>query len=214
MIKIDPRVKNGIEWAVCIIIAIILALLFRHFIGTPTVVKQTSMKTTLMPNDRLFLNRFIVTTGGEFKRGDIITFEAPSVSQVGLNADLSNPVAIYNRKSSGWFDDFKYYFLEIGKTSYIKRIIGVAGDHVEIKNNKVYLNDVELEENYLQEGMVTTAEGGAYTNVTVPDGYIFAMGDNRTGSTDCRHFGCVPIEKIEGKVLFRFWPFNKFGKVN
>ena len=214
MIKVDPRVKNVLEWVVCIIVALILALLFRHFIGTPTVVKQTSMKSTLIPNDRLFLNRWIVTTHGEFKRGDIITFEAPSVSQVGLNADLSNPVAKYTRESKGGFDDFCYYFLEIGKTSYIKRIIGVAGDHVEIKNNKVYLNEEELDEPYLDEGMITTGEGGAFTNIVVPEGYVFAMGDNRTGSTDCRMFGCIPIEKIEGKVLFRFWPLNKFGKVN
>jgi len=48
----------------------------------------------------------------------------------------------------------------------------------------------------------------------VPEGYIFAIGDNRTQSKDCREFGCIPIEKIEGKVWIRFWPFDVFGKVD
>ena len=52
-----------------------------------------------------------------------------------------------------------------------------------------------------------------FNNFTVPDNCVFAMGDNRPGSTDCRSFGCIPLEKIEGKVLFRFWPFSKFGGV-
>lgn len=47
----------------------------------------------------------------------------------------------------------------------------------------------------------------------VPEGTVFAMGDNRSESHDCRAFGCVPQDKIESIVLFRFWPFDKFGKV-
>ena len=54
---------------------------------------------------------------------------------------------------------------------------------------------------------------GNFTGFTVPENCVFCLGDNRTGSRDCRSFGCIPLEKIEGKVLFRFWPLNKFGKV-
>ena len=53
-----------------------------------------------------------------------------------------------------------------------------------------------------------------FNNFTVPENCVFALGDNRTGSTDCRSFGCIPLDKIEGKVLFRFWPFSKFGGVD
>ena len=64
------------------------------------------------------------------------------------------------------------------------------------------------------KGVVTDNLGGAFTDITVPEGYVFLLGDNRVQSTDCRRFGCVPIEKIEGKVLIRFWPLNLFGKVD
>lgn len=57
-------------------------------------------------------------------------------------------------------------------------------------------------------------KAGVYTDIIVPKGYVFAMGDNRGHSTDCRSFGCVPIERIESRVAFRFWPFSKLGKVD
>lgn len=59
----------------------------------------------------------------------------------------------------------------------------------------------------------TITESYLLTDFTVPEGYVFAMGDNRQKSTDCRDFGCIPIEKIEGTVLIRFWPLHKMGKV-
>jgi len=205
------NMKEVIEWIICIVIAVTLALLVRHFVGTPTVVRQGSMQTTLMPGDRLILNRWAITTHQEIKRGEIITFEEPSIIE-SSNFDKDNPVAIYNNEPKGIFGKFIYYVLEANKTSYIKRVIGVGGDHILIENGKVYLNGEELKEDYLQEGMETPRMGEFY-DLTVPEGYIFAMGDNREGSQDCRMFGCIPIEKVESKVVIRFWPFSKFGKV-
>ncbi len=57
-------------------------------------------------------------------------------------------------------------------------------------------------------------ESAVFNDFIVPQGYIFAMGDNRTRSTDCRAIGCIPIEKIEGIVVLRFWPLSNFGKIN
>ena len=133
--------------------------------------------------------------------------------------DLSNPVATYNYEPDGILKKFSYYVLEKGKKSYIKRVIGLPGDYVEIRNGGVYINGERLEENYLKAGVVTDmVQGGRdvsyFNNFTVPENHVFAMGDNRPGSTDCRSFGCIPLEKIEGKVLFRFWPFSKFGGVD
>ncbi len=211
-INISPKVKNILEWIYCIIIAIVLALLFRYFIGTPTVVQQPSMYNTLEEGQRLILNRWIRTIHGEYKRGDIITFEAPSDPvPSAFKVDMDNPVAIYDYKPKGIFAKFNYYVLEFTKTSYIKRVIGVGGDRIRIEEGKVYLNDEELDEPYLREGIIT--EGGTFSNITVPEGYVFVMGDNRPHSTDSRSFGCIPVRKIESKVWIRFWPFSKFGKV-
>lgn len=208
----NPKVKNILEWVYCIVIAVILALVVRNFIGTPTIVKQESMYPTLKPNQRLILNRLPITFKGKIKKGDIITFEAPSVTTIPIeDADMSNPVAIYNNEPKGLWNKFIYYGLEIGKTTYIKRVIAVAGEHLEIKDNKVYINGKEYEEPYLDSSVVTTSLDGAFTDFIVPEGYVFAMGDNRPKSTDCRAFGCIPINKIEGKVAFRFWPLNTWG---
>lgn len=206
--------KEIFEWAYCIVIAVVLALLVKYYVGTPTIVKQTSMYPTFSPNDRLILNRLYRTCKTEPKRGDIITFEAPSVNYTnGEKADLSNPVAIYNNKPQGVISKFFYNVVELGKTSYIKRVVALPGEHVQIKDGKVYINGEELQEDYLAEGVTTEAEGGQFLDFIVPEGTVFAMGDNRSHSADSRRFGCIPYEKIEGKVVLRFWPLNVFGTV-
>ena len=209
----NPKVKDLLEWIYCIVIALVLAVLFRYFIGTPTVVKQPSMFDTLEDGQRLWLNRWVRTVNGEYHRGEIVTFEAPSEPIVSLEkADNNNPKAIYDEDPEGIFSKFAYYVLEINKTSYIKRIIGIEGDHIKIEDGKVFLNGEELEEPYLNEDVVT--ESRVYTDIIVPEDYVFVMGDNRSHSTDSREFGCVPVERLESRVAFRFWPFSKFGKVD
>jgi len=208
------KIKEILEWVYCIVIAVVLALLVRYFIGTPTIVQQPSMFPTLKQGHRLILNRTIRTFNGVPDRGDIITFEAPSKVYVSsAEADLQNPVAEYEHNINGIFSKFRYYVLELGKDSYIKRVIGLPGEHVKIENGKVYINGEELAEDYLQDNVVTGDLNGPYTDLVVPEGCLFVMGDNRAQSTDSRRFGCIPLEKMEGKVWIRFWPFDLFGKV-
>lgn len=210
--KADSKIKDILEWAYCIIIAVVLALLFRYYIGTPTIVKQPSMYNTLEEGQRLILSRWTRTVKGTYKRGDIITFEAPSQTQMStFDVDMNNPVAIYDYKPKEIFAKFSYYVLEFNKTSYIKRVIGVAGDHIKIESGKVYLNGQELNEPYLRDGIKT--EQKVFTDIIVPENCVFVMGDNRPQSMDSRSFGCIPLEKVESKVVIRFWPLNKFGKV-
>ena len=211
----NEKVKDILEWIYCIVIAVILALLFRYFIGTPTIVKQPSMYPTLIQDQRLWLNRWNRTIKKMPERGDIITFEAPSKKSYTYNEiDQNNPVAKYDSEPKSLWGKFTYYVLELNKDSYIKRVIALPGEHVEIKDGKVYINDQELQEDYLQPGIVTDVVGSGYDNFVVPDNYVFAMGDNRNHSTDCRAFGCIPLEKIESKVFIRIWPLNLWGKVN
>ena len=213
--KIDPKAKEILEWVYCIIIAVVLALLVRYFVGTPTIVKQPSMYPTLKENQRLWLNRWDRTWKKMPQRGDIITFEAPSEMYLTESQIESNDVtAKYEDEPKSLVGKFVYYVLEISKTSYIKRVIALPGEHVEIKDGKVYINGEEFKEDYLQPGVVTDLTKGELSDFVVPENSVFAMGDNRSQSTDCRAFGCIPLEKIESKVFIRFWPLNLFGKVN
>lgn len=201
-------IKEILEWVYCIIIALVLALAIRYFVGTPTIVQQPSMWPTLQQNQRLILNRLIRTFNKTPKRGDIITFEAPSSSYAeGVKAS-------YEKEPTNIWSKFTYYVLEINKTSYIKRVIALPGEHVKIEDGKVYINGNELQESYLQENVTTEAQNQFLVDFIVPNDYVFAMGDNRLQSSDCRVFGCIPIKKIESKVWIRFWPFNVFGKVD
>ncbi len=202
--------REAFEWIMCILIAFALAVTIKFFIFTPTLVKQSSMYPTIFDGERVFVNRLTRTFKLKIDRGDIVTLEAPSgsISQDNIRA---------------YYDDFKgikwftYEVLEIGKISYIKRVIGIAGDTIKIEDGKVYLNGEELDESeYLPDGTQTYISD-TFTHIksefTVPEGYVFAMGDNRSYSRDCRELGCIPIEKIEGKVLFRLWPISKFGGI-
>lgn len=208
----SEKAKDILEWIYCIIIALVLALLFRYFIATPTIVKQRSMFPTLKENQRLLLNRTYRITKNYPERGDIITFEAPSVMEIPQSeVDQSKPMARYEKEPTNIFSKFVYYVVEVTKKSFIKRVIALPGEHVKIENNAIYINGEKLEEDYLREDVKT--ESDKFNDFIVPEGYIFAVGDNREHSTDCRSFGCIPINKLEGKVIFRLWPFDVFGKI-
>ena len=89
----------------------------------------------------------------------------------------------------------------------IKRIIGMPKDTVSKKDNTVYVNDEELEEDYAY------GETSDYEEITLGDDEYFILGDNRPISKDSRYFGPVKEDEIIGKVIFRLWPFNKFGTI-
>ncbi len=206
------KLKDIFEWIYCIIIAVVLALLIRYYVGTPTIVKQKSMYPTFKQNERLILNRIYRTKHTVPQRGEVITFESPSLSYVNPEeADSDNPTAKYEKEPKGWFEKFVYNVLEINKISYIKRVIALPGEHLEIKDGKVFINGEELQEDYLDENIETDTTEGAFYDIIVPDGTVFVMGDNREHSSDSRRFGCIPYEKIESKVWLRFWPLNVFG---
>lgn len=202
--------KEILEWIFCIVIALILAMLFKIFIAVPTIVKHESMVPTLQENQRLILNRTFRITGSKPKVGDMITFEAPSKTYDELSKNQSNPVAVYDKQTNGILNKLWYHVFEVTKVSYIKRVIATEGQHVVIKDGKVYVDEKELEETYLSPTVKT--ESKIFNDFIVPEGTIFAMGDNREKSLDCRELGCIPLDKIEGIVIFRFWTLDKICK--
>lgn len=213
--ELSSKTKDILEWIACILIALVLALVIRYYVGTPTIVQQVSMYPTLKQNQRLILNRWVRTTKTMPNRGDIITFEAPSSDSYILptQSDSNNVTAKYSNEPTSFFGKLVRYGLEIGKDSYIKRVIALPGEHVQIKDGKVFINGEQLQEDYLPSGIVTDVTGAGFDDFVVPENCVFAMGDNRNHSTDCRAFGCIPLEKIESKVWIRIWPLNLWGKV-
>lgn len=98
---------------------------------------------------------------------------------------------------------------------YIKRIMGLPGDQVMVKNSDLYINGQLLQENYTS-AKINLWEGGFLRDgvpATIPRNEIFVMGDNRPRSSDSREFGPVPLDSIIGQVFFRYFPANKMGQV-
>lgn len=205
--KIKKIFKEIAEWVICFVIAYILYLVLNYFLGTVSGVKQVSMLPTAVEGERLLIQRPTIFKK-EIKYGDIITFEAPLEDNT--NIDSQDFVADYYEYKG--INSFMHNFVGIGKMSYIKRVIGLPGDHIVIADDGfVYRNDERLNENYLKDGM--TNQAGIYIDVVVPEDSVFVMGDNRLESKDSRYFGCIPKSKINGYVLCRIWPLNKIGKL-
>ena len=99
-------------------------------------------------------------------------------------------------------------------TPFIKRVIGVGGDTVEVKDGEVYVNGTVLVEPYLfadAPGDPPDPTVAAQESWTVPKGELFLMGDHRANSADSRSFGTVPVSQIIGRAWLRYWPINVFG---
>ena len=94
--------------------------------------------------------------------------------------------------------------------SYIKRVIGLAGDRVRIENGQVYVNGDAIDEDYVPSDY---ADARSYPEITVPTGSYFVLGDHRTMSNDSRDFGPVNERFIYGKAVFGYWPMEKLGRL-
>ena len=153
------------------------------FLMQPHQVNGNSMYPSFEDKEYLMTDK-ISYRMGEPVRGDVVVFHAPAGAHcpTGTGCD------------------------------FIKRVIGLPGDIVEVTNGKYYINNKELPEAYLPEEFVTYS--GSFTGggpVVVPPNEYFVSGDNRSHSSDSRAFGFVPKGNIVGKVFFRYWPPGRVG---
>ena len=166
------------EWVQAIVIAVVVAFLVKTFVFGVVQVEGSSMEPTLQTNDRMILWKL----GYDPEPGDIVVFS--------------------NTMTNG--------------NPWIKRVIATEGDHVRIdySTNKVYVNDKLQSEPYINVCLCSSCSGdsmkprGEFNDIVVPEGCIFAMGDNRNHSEDCRSIGPVSENDIMGKAILRFWPFK------
>ncbi|MEJ2264796.1 MAG: signal peptidase I [Anaerolineales bacterium] len=104
-------------------------------------------------------------------------------------------------------DVIVFHFPRDPEQEYIKRVIGLPGDHVEINNGSVYVNGHKLDENYI------AADPAYKITEEVPDDALFVLGDNRNNSSDSHNWGPVPLNFVVGKAIFVYWPPTNWGAI-
>ncbi|MCK4509399.1 MAG: signal peptidase I [Desulfuromonadales bacterium] len=188
-----PKKSQLRDWSEALIVAAILALIIRTFVIQAFKIPSGSMEDTLLIGDHLLVSKFIYGLQVPFsddpilsirdpERGDVIVFEFPE-------------------------DKDKSYF---NRRDFIKRVIGVPGDKIQIRNKNVYVNG----ERYLtpeavyKDGNMTAGPRDNMPLITVPADNYFVMGDNRDRSYDSRFWRFVDRSAIKGKAFIKYWSWN------
>lgn len=177
-----------------VIIAFIIAMLLKSSVFAIPEVGMSSMENTLIEGDRV-LEFKLSYTFKEPKRGDIIVFDKDNVKQGFVSNYIKEVKETINIVRG-----------RIPRNHLIKRVIGVPGDEIVIKDGCVYINDELLNEVYIKG---ETFAKGMEVPIVVPEGKVFAMGDNREVSLDSRELGFIDYKQIEGEAVTRIWPLNK-----
>jgi signal peptidase I len=186
--KIKSKVQEYIE---AIIIAILIALVIRTFAIQAFKIPSRSMVPTLLVGDQILVNKFIYGVKIPYLRKMIIPVTNPERGDI--------VVFIYPNDRS---------------KDFIKRVIGIAGDKIEIKNKRIFINDKEYSDSYgvysdnlIYPGVIQPRDN--FGPVTVPQNSLFVMGDNRDESSDSRYWGFVDIKDVEGKAFIIYWSWDR-----
>lgn len=199
-VAVSPKKPWYREWSEAMFVAIILALIIRTFLFQAFKIPSGSMLDTLLIGDHLLVNKFIYGTHVPYisddkylkirdpERGDVIVFEFPG-------------------------DEGKSYF---EKRDFIKRVIGLPGDTIEVKAKHVYVNGqpftIPAEKHKDADMIPAVASPRDFTGpIKVPADSYFVMGDNRDYSFDSRFWGFVHISKIKGLAFIKYWSWNSEG---
>ena len=194
------------EMALLLTIALVLALLIKAFLVQAFYIPSESMEPTLRPGDRVLVNELAYRSEPP-RRGDIIVFRSP------VETGDSNPVsAFWHWLTAG------LGFGSGGRTDYIKRVIGLPGETVEIKNGTVFVTPVRGHQFRLREPYLSaTKDLESFGPFHVPAGGLFVMGDNRAHSGDSRWtpqnggLGYIPIDHVIGRAFVSVWPPGRTG---
>lgn len=179
------------DWTYSIVIALALAMCIHIFIFVPTRVSGESMVPTLHNGQYLIVSKIGHVFREEPEYGEIVIIDSRVKRARDWGDDLTEPAHNYLS-----FVDSSF------ATNYIwvKRVIGKAGDRLAFHDGHVYRNGMQLQEPYTNGPMKFALDG----EITVPEGTVFVMGDNRNHSADSRFIGPVPIDHVLGTVVYEF----------
>ena len=186
--------KSLLNWILTIILSFIMANLINTYLFRITAVSGTSMEPTFCKDDVVFLSR-IPYIFEEPKHGDILVFDKDVVDfpkRHNFFTDMADSLK-YNIISQ------KLFGIKGSNKYWIKRVIGVEGDIISVRDKKIYRNGELLEETYILNPDYEYDQGDFI--YSVGEGYLFVMGDNRGDSVDSREIGLVPVNAVIGKVV-------------
>jgi len=194
-----------------VVIALLIALVIRAFLFQVFWIPSASMQPTFDINDRIIVDRIshgIQNPLYDMNDSPIFLFNIPN-PLYNTNFPLSGYRNIVEWGALGRFDIivFKYPKDPLGtRRDFIKRIIGLPGEEVEIKKGVVYIDNQPLIEEHSM-----FKDSFYMKKIKVPNKHYFVMGDNRPNSADSRYWGFVPKDNVIGMALLRIWPVTKFG---
>ena len=183
------------EAAGVLFLAVVVAVLVKVFLVQAFFIPSESMIPTLEIDDRVLVSRIAYVLDGP-DRGEVIVFDMPMEYE-----DPPEPI---------WESMVRHVVEAVGirvarVEDLIKRVIAVGGDRLEVRDNRVVVNGLVLDEPYVPPGARMADLGPVY----IPDGHVWVMGDNRDNSRDSRSFGPVPVDTIVGRAFIRFWPVSR-----
>jgi signal peptidase I len=195
-----PRHSFVREIPILVLIALVIAIVIKTFLVQAFYIPSESMERTLTPGDRVLVSKLSYVLG-DIHRDNVVVFSNP------------NQVAVPDR---GPLLGFLHWlgeglgFAQPENEDLIKRVIGLPGDTVAIRDNAVYVNGEPIDEPYLPPG--AKACNGSYPQTTVPPAHLWVLGDNRCHSGDSRYgLGMVPEENVVGRAFVIIWPFPDAG---
>jgi signal peptidase I len=198
-----PLVRSAIELIVIVAVALGLALAIQAFLVKPYEIPSGSMQPTLHVGQRVLVNRI----GSHFSSpavGDIIVFHPPA-NETCLNGSQGETQTGTPLPSA--CDAVQHH---ASTQTYIKRVVGVGGDRLSIRDGHVYRNGVREADSYTTK-CLGAAECNFPARITVPHGDYYMMGDNRPNSLDSRFWGPVPKAWIIGEAVMTYWPPDRIG---
>jgi signal peptidase I len=193
------------ELPILIGVALIVAVIIKTFLFQAFFIPSGSMQETLQIDDRVLVSK-VSYAFGDLSFADVIVFDDP---RGGFDAptDSVTTRAVRNLLES--------IGLATPESEFIKRVVGLPGDTVELVKNQLFVNGVAIDEPYLAADAVPpstcSAGGHDYGPEVIPEGHVMVMGDNRCHSSDGRRFGPVPDEAIVGKAFIIIWPPSRWS---
>ena len=185
------------ELPILILIALVVAVVIKTFFIQAFFIPSGSMKETLQVNDRVLVNK-LAYRFGDIQRGDVIVFDDPRGDAAETSESVIGALVRNLAESVG---------LSTPQSEFIKRVVALEGETIEVVDGTVFIDGAPLDEAYLRPGLRLRD----FDAVTVPEGEVFVMGDNRNSSVDSTVFGPIPVSDIVGKAFVVVWPPSNWG---